>query len=98
MLENIKKFREKIKTDLGYNDDDDIENLTRNFENYQQDIKETEPKKNQLELKQKQIQEKLIELQKELEIETPKIDKINQLELRKNEILTYVKENNIMNQ
>jgi exonuclease SbcC len=91
MLENIKKFREKIKTDLGYNDGD-IENLTRKFENYQQDIKETQPKKNQLELKQKQIQEKLTELQNELEIETPKIDKINQLELRKNELLKYVKE------
>lgn len=91
MLENIKKFREKIKTDLGYNDDD-IENLTRKFENYQQDIKETQPKKNQLELKQKQIQEKLTGLQNELEIETPKIDKINQLELRKNELITYVKE------
>ena len=91
MLENIKKFREKIKTDLGYNDDD-IENLTRKFENYQQDIKETQPKKNQLELKQKQIQEKLTGLQNELEIETPKIDKINQLELRKNELLKYVKE------
>ncbi len=91
MLENIKKFREKIKTDLGYNDDD-IENLTRKFGNYQQDIKETQPKKNQLELKQKQIQEKLTELQNELEIETPKIDKINQLELRKNELLKYVKD------
>ena len=91
MLENIKKFREKIKTDLNYNDDD-IETLTRNFEKYQQDIKETEPKKNQLELKQKQIQEELKDLQNELEIETPKIDKINQLELRKNELLKYVKE------
>ena len=91
MVENIKKFQKKIKTDLGY-DDDDIENLTRSFENYQQDIKETEPKKNQLELKQKQIQEKLKKLQNELEIETPKIDKINQLKLRKNELLKYVKE------
>ncbi len=91
MLENIKKFREKIKTDLSYNDND-IETLTRNFDKYQQDIKETEPKKNQLELKQKQIQEELKGLQNELEIETPKIDKINQLELRKNELLKYVKE------
>jgi exonuclease SbcC len=91
MLENIKKFREKIKTDLSYNDND-IETLTRKFENYQEDIKETEPKKNQLELKQKQIQEELKDLQNELEIETPKIDKINQLELRKNELLKYVKE------
>jgi exonuclease SbcC len=91
MVENIKKFREKIKTDLGY-DDEDIETLTKKIDKYQEDIKETEPKKNQLELKQKQIQEELKGLQNELEIETPKIDKINQLELRKNELLKYVKE------
>jgi exonuclease SbcC len=91
MVENIKKFREKIKTDLGY-DDEDIETLTKKFDKYQEDIKETEPKKKQLELKQKQIQEELKGLQNKLEIETPKIDKINQLELRKNELLKYVKE------
>jgi len=91
MVENINKFREKIKTDLGY-DDEDIETLTKKFDKYQEDIKETEPKKKQLELKQKQIQEELKGLQNKLEIETPKIDKINQLELRKNELLKYVKE------
>ena len=86
-----KEFREKIKTDLGY-DDTHIEILTKEFEKYKQDMKEAEPEKNQIELKQKQIQEKLKELQNDLEIETPKIDKINQLELRKNELLRYVKE------
>ena len=91
MKKITKEFREKIKTDLGY-DDTHIEILTKDFEKYQQDIKEAEPEKNQLELKQKQIQEKLKELQNNLEIETPKIDKINQLELRKNELLGYVKE------
>ncbi len=91
MKKVTKEFREKIKTDLGY-DDTHIEILTKDFEKYQQDIKEAEPEKNQLELKQKQIQEKLKELQNNLEIETPKIDKINQLELRKNELLGYVKE------
>jgi len=91
MKKVTKEFREKIKTDLGY-DDTHIEILTKDFEKYQQDIKEAEPEKNQLESKQKQIQEKLKELQNDLEIETPKIDKINQLELRKNELLRYVKE------
>ena len=91
MKKVIKEFREKIKTDLGY-DDTHIEILSRDFKKYQQDIKEAGPEKNQLELKQKQIHEELKTLQNELEIETPKIDKINQLELRKNELLRYVKE------
>jgi len=91
MLENIKKFREKIRIDLKYNDTE-IEDLTGRLENYKQDIKETEPKKNQSELKQKQIQEELKSLRNELEIETPKIDKMTQLKLRKNELLKYRKE------
>jgi len=91
MKKVIKEFREKIKTDLGY-DDTHIEILSRDFKKYQQDIKEAGPEKNQLELKQKQIHEELKTLQNKLEIETPKIDKINQLELRKNELLRYVKE------
>ena len=91
MKKVTKEFREKIKTDLGY-DDTHIDILERDFEKYHQDIKESEPEKNQLELKQKQIQEKLKKLQKELETETPKIDKISQLELRKEELSKYVKE------
>ena len=91
MKKVIKEFREKIKTDLGY-DDTHIEILERDFERSHQEIKEAEPEKNQLELKQKQIHEELKKLQKELEIETPKIDKIKQLELRKDELLRYVKE------
>ena len=91
MKKVTKEFREKIKTDLGY-DDTHIEILERDLERSQQETKEAEPEKNQLELKQKQIHEELKKLQKELEIETPKIDKIKQLELRKDELLRYVKE------
>ena len=91
MKKVTKEFREKIKTDLGY-DDTHIEILERDLERSQQEIKEAEPEKNQLELKQKQIHEELKKLQKELEIETPKIDKIKQLELQKDELLRYVKE------
>jgi len=91
MKKVTKEFREKIKTDLGY-DDTHIEILERDLERSQQEIKKAEPEKNQLELKQKQIHEELKKLQKELEIETPKIDKIKQLELRKDELLRYVKD------
>ena len=91
MKKVTKEFREKIKTDLGY-DDTHIEILERDLERSHLEIKEAEPEKKQLELKQKQIQEELKKLQKELEIETPKVDKIKQLELRKDELLRYVKE------
>ena len=91
MKKVTKEFREKIKTDLGY-DDTHIEILERDLERSHLEIKEAEPEKKQLELKQKQIHEELKKLQKELEIETPKVDKIKQLELRKDELLRYVKE------
>ena len=91
MKKVTKEFREKIKTDLGY-DDTHIEILERDLERSYLEIKEAEPEKNQLELKQKQIHEELKKLQKELEIEIPKVDKIKQLELRKDELLRYVKE------
>lgn len=91
MKKVTKEFREKIKTDLGY-DDTHIDILQRDFEKYQQDIKESEPEKKQLESEQQQIQEELKKLQKELETETPKIDKINQLELRKEELSKYAKD------
>ena len=91
MKKVTKEFREKIKTDLGY-DDTHIEILERDLERSHLEIKEAEPEKKQLELKQKQIHEELKKLQKELEIETPKVDKIKQLELQKDELLRYVKE------
>ena len=91
MKKVTKEFREKIKTDLGY-DDTHIDILERDFEKYQQDIKESEPEKNKLESEQQQIQNELKKLKKELETETPKIDKINQLELRKDELSRYAKD------
>ena len=91
MKKVTKEFREKIRTDLGY-DDTHIEILTKDFEKYQCEIKETEPEKNQLELQKKEVDKELVELQKKEEFETPKRDKINQLELQKKELVRYVKE------
>ena len=91
MKKVTKEFREKIRTDLGY-DDTHIEILTKDFKKYQYEIKETEPEKNQLELQKKEIEKELVELQEKEEIETPKRDKINQLELQKKELVRYVKE------
>jgi exonuclease SbcC len=91
MKKVTKEFREKIRIDLGY-DDTHIDILIKDFEKYQYEIKEAEPEKNQLELQKKDAHKELEELQKKEEIETPKRDKINQLELQKKELLRYVKE------
>jgi len=91
MKKVTKEFREKIRTDLGY-DDTHIDILTKDFEKNQYEIKKVEPEKNQLELQKKETHKELEELLKKEEIETPKRDKINQLELQKKELVRYVKE------
>ena len=91
MKKVTKEFREKIRTDLGY-DDTHIDILTKDFEKNQYEIKKVEPEKNQLELQKKETHKELEELLEKEEIETPKRDKINQLELQKKELVRYVKE------
>ncbi len=86
-----KEFREKIRERVGY-DDTHVEILQRDLEKYQKDLEESEPQRDDLVLKQNQIQKELSELRTKLEIETPKIDKINQLEQRKEELRSYAKE------
>lgn len=86
-----KEFREKIMREVGY-DDTHIEMLEKNLERYQKEIEVSKPEKNELEIKQKKLQVIVEELRKEIEIETPKIDKINQLESRKKELSIYAKD------
>ncbi len=86
-----KEFREKIKEKIGY-DDTEIEKLSRDLETYQKEIEKAIPEKNQLKSKQEKLQNEVNDLRKKVETESPKIDKINQLELRKNELLEYAKE------
>jgi exonuclease SbcC len=86
-----KEFREKIRDIIGY-DDTHIEILFRDLERYQKEIEESKPEKKNLELKQEQLKKEVDNLRTKVEIEAPKIDKINQLELRKKELLTYAKE------
>ena len=86
-----KEFREKIRDTIGY-DDTHIEILFRDLERYQKEIEESKPEKKNLEIKQEQLKKEVDELRKKVETETPKIDKINQLELRKKELLAYAKE------
>ncbi len=86
-----KEFREKIRNTIGY-DDTHIEILFRDLEKYQKEIEESKPEKKNLEIKQEQLKKEVDELRTKVETETPKIDKINQLELRKKELLAYAKE------
>ena len=86
-----KEFREKIRGEIGY-DDTHIEILSRDLEQKQKEIQEAKPEKDKLELEQKELQNKVSELRKKIETESPKIDKINQLELRKKELLSYAKD------
>jgi exonuclease SbcC len=86
-----KEFREKIRESVGY-DDTHIEILSRDLEKYEKEIDESRPEKEQLESKQVKLKNELDILREKVEIETPKIDKISQLELRKKEILAYAKE------
>jgi len=86
-----KEFREKIKEKIRY-DDTEIEFLSVELERHQKEMEEAKPEKNQLKSKQEELQNEVNQLRKKVEIETPKIDKINQLELRKKELIAYAKE------
>jgi len=86
-----KEFRQSIREKIGY-DDTHIEILSRDLETYQKEIEESTPRKNQLQIKQEKLQNEVEGLRKKVETEAPKIDKINQLELRKKELIKYAKE------
>jgi len=86
-----KNFREKIREDIGY-DDTHIDILLRDLQKYKTELEDARPQKEQLKVKQIQLQKEITELRIKLETETPKIEKINQLELRKRELQAYAKE------
>ena len=86
-----KEFRENIREKIGY-DDTHVDILQKDLEKYQKELEESKPQKEELISKQNQIQKEISELRTKLEIETPKISKINQLEQRKEELRSYAKE------
>jgi exonuclease SbcC len=86
-----KNFREKIREDIGY-DDTHIDILSRDLQKYKTELEDTRPQREQLKIKQLQLQKEVGEFGLKLETEAPKIDKINQLELRKRELQLYAKE------
>ena len=86
-----KEFRKNIKEEIGY-DDTHIDILNRDLEKCQTELQDSEPLKDELTSKRKQYEKELTVLQKKLETEAPKIDKLDQLELRKDELRAYAKE------
>ena len=86
-----KEFREKIKDKVGF-DDTHIEILTRDLEKHENDINQAKPEKINLETNQNKLKIEVEELRKKIETDAPKIDKINQLEQRKNELIKYAKD------
>ncbi|MCA9828183.1 MAG: SMC family ATPase [Nitrosopumilus sp.] len=86
-----KEFRQSIRDKIGY-DDTHVEILSRDLEKHQKEIDEAIPRKDQLQSNQEKLQKEVEGLRKRVEIETPKIDKINQLESRKRELIEYAKE------
>lgn len=86
-----KNFREKIRGEKGY-DDTHIDILLRELQKSMADLEESKPQKEQLVVKQTELQKEVSTLRAKFEIEAPKIDKINQLEFRKKELQIYAKE------
>ncbi len=86
-----KNFREKIRQDIGY-DDTHIEILNRDLEKCQKELQKSKPLKDKLSSKREKSEKELLVLREKLENETPKLDKLKQLELRKKELREYAKE------
>jgi len=91
MKEVSKNFRETIKEKIGY-DDTHIEFLIRDLEKCQKELSESLPQKKILIENQMELQQEIEELQANLDQNAHKLEKIRQLESRKNELQLYVKE------
>ncbi len=90
LKETSKSFREKIKEKVGY-DDTHIDILKTDLEKNQQELKESKPQKKELEEKHRTLQEEISKLRIKIEEDTPKIEKIKQLETRKSELQNYAR-------
>jgi len=86
-----KNFREKIRQDIGY-DDTHIEILNLDLEKCHNELEKSKPLKGKLSSKREKSEKELLVLTEKLERETPKLDKLKQLELRKKELREYAKE------
>jgi len=91
MKEVTKNFREKIRGDIGY-DDTHLDLLLGDLEKNQTELEEAKPKKEKLREDHKKLQQEITGLRKKIDEDVPKIDKIKQLESRKQELQSYARE------
>jgi len=90
LKESSKIFREKIKEKVGY-DDTHMNILKADLEKNQQELQDSKPQKKELEEKHLTLQEEISNLRIKIEEDTPKIEKIKQLETRKSELQNYAR-------
>ena len=86
-----KEFRQNVRNDIGY-DDTHIEILKQDLEKSQTIFSESKPIKDNLTKKRKIYENEISDLQSKIEAESPKINKLSQLEERKIELHDYAKE------
>ncbi len=86
-----KEFREKIRNDVGF-DDTHIDILKRDLEKFQNELTVSLPQKIELVKKREQYERDVKELRKKVDIDSPKVEKLSQLETRKRELVVYAKE------
>lgn len=91
LKEAKKEFREKIRDEVGY-DDTHTEILIRDLEDHEKDLRESLPRKENLIIGHEELQRELDDLRKRFEQDSPKIEKIKQLELRKQELQSYARD------
>ncbi len=90
MKKSIDGFRESVKKRLDY-DDTSVGMLKARLETVLKEIDTIEPQKIKLEQEKKTKEEEFTILQKRIENESPKEVKIRELETRKNELASYLK-------
>lgn len=86
-----KEFRQKIREGFGY-DDTHLDILSKENEKYQSELKQFIPLEHSITKQKEEHQNKLSTLKKKYDAELPKIEKINNLQSRKEELRRYVKE------
>ncbi len=87
----LKKFRESIQKELGY-DDSHIKILQNEIDKQKLEIQNNVPIQKELENKKTKQKKEIVLLKEKIEGELPKLDKQEQLESRKSELIKYAKE------
>jgi exonuclease SbcC len=90
MKKAIDAFRMSVKTKMGY-DDTDIESLQNRIDSLSKEISSFEPQKKKLEEEKITQEKEFFTLQNMIEIETPKEIKSREIEKRKDELVSYLR-------